>query len=255
MSKKPISEKTSEILFNHYFLRAFRLGEISVYAPSSVEEFKNGYDSKLIGLSSFRELYLQYKAPIYSENKRHFTIKVTKHQHRMLKQYPDHTAYYVAHTFTSLKDILDAQKKLRISINFLKYFVAIEISSLPEEITFFQYSQPSSHRESLRIRYKKTSDGNCRIASNKIVGSACLRGNQLAEKFKNHCIGTLVQLPKDFDYQDVRHSVFDLTENHKVHDNFMWQMTPLKAQVMADGCSKTDFGIHLRKELMYTNDI
>lgn len=255
MSKKPISEKTSEILFNRYLLQAFRLGEMSLYAPSSVEEFKNGYDLKLIGLSSFRELYLQFKAPSYSESRRRFTISVTNHQHRMLKQYPDRTAYYVAHTFTSIKDFIDAQRKLQISMNFLRYFVAIEISSLPDEIAFFQYSQPSSHRESLCIRYKKASDGNSRIARNKIVGSACLRGNQLAEKFKNDCIGTLVQLSNDSDYQEVRHSLFDPTENRKVPGTFMWQMTPLKAQVMADGCGNTDFGIHLRKELTYTNCI
>lgn len=43
------NEKTTEILFNRYFLQSFRLGEVVLYAPSSREEYEKGYDARLTG--------------------------------------------------------------------------------------------------------------------------------------------------------------------------------------------------------------
>jgi hypothetical protein len=39
-----MSEKAAEILFNRYMLQSFGLGGAQLFAPSSIEEFKNGYD-------------------------------------------------------------------------------------------------------------------------------------------------------------------------------------------------------------------
>ncbi len=53
MSIRPISEKTEEMLFTRYILQSFGLGNMSLVAPSSVEEFVQGYNVKLFGAKSF----------------------------------------------------------------------------------------------------------------------------------------------------------------------------------------------------------
>lgn len=63
MSERTISEKALEILFNRFLLQCFPLGAVQLFAPTTVEEFRSGYDSRVVGFSSLRELYLQFKAP------------------------------------------------------------------------------------------------------------------------------------------------------------------------------------------------
>ena len=113
MAFRPVSEKTAEILFNRSFLHAFPLGSLELYAPSSVEEFHNGYDAKVVGRSTFSEIYLQFKSPTYSDKRDQFTIQLTPHQHRLLKAYPPLSAYYVAPMFLSLHDLNKAQGNLK----------------------------------------------------------------------------------------------------------------------------------------------
>lgn len=160
MSARPFSEKTAEILFNRFFLQAFPLGGVQLFAPSSIEELKMGYDTKIARCSSLRELYLQFKAPLYSESRSRFTISPTQHQHRLLRKlYPPHAAYYVAPMFRSLTELNKAQEFVKTAADFLKNFICIEIATLPPQVDFFHYIQPSSHRESPLVKFKIPDDG------------------------------------------------------------------------------------------------
>src|SRR5688500_17920528 len=139
MNEKPVNEKSAEILFNRFLLQAFPLGAIELFAPSSVEEFRRGYDTKIVGLTCFREIYLQFKAPTYSKARARFTIRPTRHQHSLLQAYDIDSAYYVASTFQSLKELNEAQTSLQAEADFLQHFVCIEISHLPAVVDFFHY--------------------------------------------------------------------------------------------------------------------
>ena len=247
--KKPLPEKTEEILFNRYFLQGFRLGEVTTYAPSSVEEAKNGYDSKFLGLSTFHEIYLQFKAPTYSK-KGLFTIRTTCHQHQILRTYPSLTAYYVAHTFISFRECTEAQQNIRESVDFLKHFIAIEIASLPEDIEFFHYRKPPSHRESPQITYKCISDGNTRKAVNEVTGDGWLRGNQLVEKFKDGQAGSLILLTQDEENDlsingDSTQYLDDRREARAPEK--VWRLSPQKVSGLFSEYQGSNFGIQVRK--------
>jgi hypothetical protein len=191
---KPVSEKAAEILFNRFLLQSFPLGKIELFAPSSIEEFQKGYDSKVAGHKAFREMYLQFKSPSYSERWNLFTITLTSHQHAALKNYPPNSAYYVSPMFRSLGDLNAAQRDLTMAKDFLRYFVCIEISRLPHEVNFCQFIAPGSNRESPQVKYKIPEDGNTRRATHTIQGLGWLRGSGLLEKFRNDEIGTKVTL-------------------------------------------------------------
>jgi hypothetical protein len=247
---KPIPEKTEEILFNRFFLQGFRLGEVTMYAPSTVEEARNGYDSMFTGLSIFREIYLQFKAPTYSESRGHFTIHTTRHQHRMLKQYPPHTAYYLTHTFSSLEECTEAQRNVRIAVDFLKHFIAIEIAFLPNDVDFFHYYKPHSHRESPQIAYKRTSDGVTRKAEHEVIGDGWLRGNQLVEKFKDDHIGALVLLTADGEKESSGQRgrvAFTAAEDILDAPHRFWRLSPREVDYLLSDRTDTSFGIHVRK--------
>ena len=145
-------------------------------------------------MNSFRELVLQFKSPRFSEPKNRFTISLTRHQHILLKEYPQFSAYYVTHTFTSIVELFDQQRAVKTSADFLKYFVCIEVSSLPLDVDFIQYTKPESHRESPNLRFKQTCDGSTRTAAHKIEGKGWERGNTLIDKLKNDAVGTIVEL-------------------------------------------------------------
>ncbi|MFT3879956.1 MAG: hypothetical protein QM703_09895 [Gemmatales bacterium] len=206
MSLQPISEKTAEILFNRYLLQSFPLGGVELFAPTSFEEYKNGYDAKFYGTSSFREIYLQFKSPTYSASKARFTISPTTHQHLRLKDYPPRTAFYVAPMITSMAELNAIQASLKSSLDFLKYFICIDANNLPNVVSFLQYEQPTSHRESPRIRYKIPDDGGIRTAQHPIGVEDWLRGNQLQDKFKKGIIGTECNLAACDSFERSGHS-------------------------------------------------
>lgn len=198
MNKRPISEKSAEILFNRFLLQSFPLGRVQLFAPTSFEEFRNGYDARVVGFSSFRELYLQFKAPLYSESRARFTVSATAHQHRLLKSYPPRSAYYVAPMFKSLAELNAAQSNLHTAADFLKNFVCIEVAPLPTELDFFHYVQPPSHRESPQVKYKTPGDGQTRTAIHPVNGDGWLRGSTLLTKFKANEIGVRCDLASDY---------------------------------------------------------
>ena len=191
MSNSPVfSEKAAEILFNRFFLQTFALGSVQLFAPSSIEEFRNGYDTKVTGCSSLREIYLQFKAPKYSERRRLFTVQLTAHQHRRLQDfYPAHAAYYVAAMFTSLAEVNSAQASVKTATDFLKHFVCIQVASLPSDVDFLHYIRPSSHRGSPCVKFKVPNDEHSHTASHPIHADAWLRGNTLAARFNAGTVG------------------------------------------------------------------
>jgi len=194
VSVRPISEKAAEILFNRFLLQSFPLGSIQLFAPSSAEEFRNGYDAMLVGFSSLREVYLQFKAPMYSENRGRFTISSTPHQHLLLKAYPPRSAYYVAPMFRSLAELNAEQASVRTAADFLKNFVCVEVAPLPERLDFFHYVHPSNHRESPLVKFKTPADGSTRTAVHPVSGDGWVRGSALLTKFKAAEVGVHLDL-------------------------------------------------------------
>lgn len=231
MSKRTISEKSLEILFNRFLLQSFQLGAVQLFAPTSVEEFRSGYDSKIVGFSSLRELYLQFKAPLYSEARDRFTVTPTDHQHALLKAYPPQTAYYVVPTLRSLAELNSAQRDLASASEFLKHFICIEVSTLPSDVSFFQYTKPATHRESLQIAFKTSQDGAVRIAQHPIASDGCQRGNMLLAKFKTGDVGWIPSLTNE---GQKRASTLE----HDTHRPDIF--------TVADGLVATDFGVLLR---------
>ena len=190
MSVRPASEKAAEILFTRFLLQSFPLGSVQLFAPSSIEESKNGYDTSVAGCSLLHEVYLQFKAPTYSEGRELFTIKLTPHQHRLLQsRYPPRAAYYVAAMFKSLAELNSAQADVKTAADFLKHFVCIEATALPPEVEFLHYIQPSNHRESPLVRFKIPNDGPTRTASHPVDTDGWLRGSTLLKKFKAKEVG------------------------------------------------------------------
>ena len=217
---KPVSEKAAEILFNRFLLQSFPLGTIELFAPSSAQEFKSGYDSKLAGHVAFREIYLQFKAPTYSNRRNLFTISVISHQHQLLKAYPPHSAYYVAPMFRSLRELNEAQRDLTVAVDFLKHFVCIEVSGLPSEVDFFHFLQPESHRESPQVKYKTPADSTTKTATHAVQRPGWLSGSGLVTKFRDNEIGSTFPLEfkqvDDVLYAEARESgqgsLFDCAE-------------------------------------------
>ena len=186
-----MSEKGFEILFNRFALNKFNLGELVLYAPTSYEEFTNGYDTKITGLETFREIILQFKSAAINKKGDLFTAQITKHQHEILNKYDSDTAYYILPTFESIKELNKIQASLKSSNDFLKYCICIDASKLPEQVDFIQYRKPDSHKESPLIKYKIPEDGKVKKAKHNIKGNAWCRGSTLLDKFKSNSNGTV----------------------------------------------------------------
>jgi hypothetical protein len=234
MSERPISEKALEILFNRYLLQSFPLGAVQLLAPTTFEEFRSGYDSKVVGFSSLRELYLQFKSPLYSETRDRFTVTPTRHQHLLLKQYPQRTAYYVASTLRSLTELNAAQRDLASAADFLRHFICIEVSALPEDVSFFHYTKPASHRESPRLAFKTPQDGKRRTAPHHVNNDGWLRGSALLSKFRTGDVGATVLL-------DARCDAEESWGQNKMFCPDLYEV--------AGGLSASEYGILLRMPL------
>jgi hypothetical protein len=185
MSTRPISEKAAEILFNRYMLQSLPLRSVQLFAPSSIEEFKTGYDAKVVGMSSFREIYLQFKSPYYSEARHRFTISLTPHQHRLLQAFPLESAYYVSPMFRTLAELNAVQSAVTTSVDFLKYYLCIDAVAIPGNVDFIQYICPASHRESPQAQYKTADDGQVRTAQHQVAARAWSRGSTLLNRFRD----------------------------------------------------------------------
>jgi hypothetical protein len=248
MSFRPVSEKAAEILFTRFMLQAFPLGQLELFAPSSAEEFISGYDAKLVGRASFRELYLQFKAPTYSERYDRFTIRPTAHQHRLLKAYPANSAFYVAGMFRSLHDFNTQQTHLHTVADFMARFVCIEVSALPDRIDFFHFFYLSPNSQLLHVACKVPEDGLTRIARHAVSERGWLRGHTLLTNFKADALGVVVGL----DDSDLSPASDDVARAQgMLFNESVWYPSRSQLYELSGDCTPSDFGIHLRKENTY----
>lgn len=171
------------MLFNRYFLQSFGLGQITLYAPSSREEYEKGYDAKLTNSQSFNEIYLQFKRPRLKGNQ--FLLSTSIHQHKNLQKRPPNSCYYVGHTFRDLQEFERAQRDARTWRDFLKYFVLIEISCLDPNLTTIAYQR---NEKSLLPR-TVLSEGKTRISSKRYFTGTVFR-----DAFSRQEVGAYISL-------------------------------------------------------------
>lgn len=230
MTTRP-SEKSIEILFNHYLLQMFPAGSISLIAPSSVEEYITGYDTKIIGSSSFQELYLQFKSPShYSAITNKSTIRTYQgymQQHHLLQAYPPKTAYYVSHTFHTITEMLDAQRLSKTPEEFLRHYIAIETSQLPVLMTFLHHSRDASNTDILDVGYMR------RILPS--TSPACIRGDDLVKKFRSAQAGIRVQLTDT-----------PLEDDYLYREDRIWRVSLEHIKEMCSNNIDSEFGVLIR---------
>src|SRR5262249_46790106 len=138
---KAPNEKLIELLFTRHSLQ-YCGSETVLYAPSTREEYRNGYDAKFTGKEGCVELCLQFKTP--SLTKDGFTVSIREHQHQTLLSYPRNSAFYVTHAFRTIAEIQQCQLEAIQAKDFLKYYIAIEAHSLCPRANFVQYVRDSS---------------------------------------------------------------------------------------------------------------
>lgn len=162
-------EKQVEMLFNHHFLLSFPKGTVALFAPSSREECKLGYDASFTGFKGCFELRLQFKRPRLRKDYG-FTIDLSPHQHIELQRWPQDSAYYVSANFRSLEELQSLLITPIEPADFLHHFLAVEVKNL------------SSTRAG--IRYHK--EGN-------VEASHWLYGDDLVDRFKQYQAGHLMK--------------------------------------------------------------
>ncbi len=183
--QKAPSEKNIEILFVRHALNL--CGEsATLFAPSTREEYKSGYDAKFVG-QGCREIYLQFKTPRIL-TKGGFSISLNPPQHKRLLNYPPDAAFYVFSAFTSKEDLKEQQIQLPKPKDFLNLYLAVEVHSMPLTTDFFHYSC-CAYKKPCNVKFKLERDGNIQSAPHQVDGKACYQGASLIKSFKNRRIG------------------------------------------------------------------
>lgn len=188
----PISEKAAELLFSRYLLQALGLRKAQLFAPSSWEERKTGYDQSIVGLARFREVNLQFKSPEVVERWSRFTVRLSKAQHHTLRRlYPERTAFYVAHTFTSLKQVNEEQMSpnLAAARDFLKNFICIDAHALPIKARSVHYLRPEGSAKPQTPTFKSEGDGSARTDGRPLEKACWFRGDALLDALGSGTIG------------------------------------------------------------------
>lgn len=195
MAGKEISEKHFEMLFTWAALQDATLRKMHIHAPTSYDEYKKGYDAKLVGTSSFKEIYLQFKAPNYSERDGRFSISITPHQHTLLQiRYPAKSAYYVFSLIRSMSELNAVQSQLKAASEMLSHYVCIDAAALPAEVDFIHVDIPAKHTAVPKARYKVPEDGDrLRTARHVLSTKDVLRGHILMNHFKRAEAGHTVR--------------------------------------------------------------
>lgn len=190
----PVSEKAAEILFNRHMLQWLGLGKAQLFAPTTPEEFRSGYDAKIVGTDSLRELYLQFKAPNYSERDNRFTFELTPHQHARLLRYPAGSAFYVAGHFASLQQLNVVQSSVGTTEEFLRYYVCVDVSGVPASARSVTFAVPPSHRHSVEPGYKDSRHGKSPKDYAALEPRFWERGNSLVSRLKQGQVGRVLTL-------------------------------------------------------------
>lgn len=238
-----MNEKLLETLFNRFALQCFRLGEAWVHTPSSREEFVNGYDSRIVGVGSLREIILQFKKP--NPTRRGFTIAVTPHQHEKLRSlYPPRTAYYVSATFRDFAEIQVAQRQVQKAADFLRYYVAVEIrGTLPNDVNFIQYERHEASWAGRNIKYKCERDGATKTATHAVSSRGGWEsGTNLIRKFKQRTAGSLIRLFGDD--EDCLDSAKQVYSGERLGE--AWWPLAVELERAVDAESSADFPTALR---------
>lgn len=231
MPKIP-NEKLIETLFNYSALRFLEAEKVTLYAPSTREEFTCGYDSKLIGANGFDELYVQFKTPSLLNNDGR-SMKARTHQHARLLRYPPRTAYYVAHTFESIPEIQEVQRTATGPADFLRRYCAVEASQFEESVTTVRYYV--FHPEQCGdICYKLGSDLG-RKPTRPIDEREWINGEELLSRFARGEIGARVVLVSsgDANGQAARQAKEQAVMGERRGE--VWVMSPGEADAMASG--------------------
>jgi hypothetical protein len=189
-----ISEKAAEILFCRHMLQWLGLGNAQLFAPTTRKEYESGYDSKIVGSDSMREIYLQFKAPTYSERDRRFTCNLTEHQHLRLRNYPNGTAFYVAAYFKSLDQFNNAQSSTNTTEDFLRNYICIDVKGVADDARCLTFCTPSTMRHSLEPGYKDSRHSNSPKSYTPIESMHCKKGNLLISLLKQEKVGRLIDL-------------------------------------------------------------
>jgi hypothetical protein len=188
-----VSEKAAEILFNRFMLQWFGLGGAQLFAPTSRQEYDHGYDGKVVGFGAMRELYLQFKSPSLSERDRRFTVTLDPRQHSRLRTYPAGSAYYVAGMFSSMADFNRAQTEVRTAEDFLRHFLCVDASALPDNARRVTYGIPESHSHSPRPGYKTGENGRSPLDYVSLDRDTWDRGNTLVDRLRKGQVGRVIR--------------------------------------------------------------
>ena len=89
-----------------------------------------------------------------------------------------------------------------------------------------------------------------RKAEHEVIGDGWLRGNQLAEKFKDDHIGALVLLTADGEKESSGQPgrvVFTASEDILDAPLRFWRLSPREVDYLLSDRTDTSFGIHVRK--------
>ncbi len=184
------SEKMTEMLFCRYALQTFGLQDATLYAPSSRQEFINGYDAAFVGGASCRELYLQFKRPSRAWGR--FRIKLVPHQHERLQHYPPGAAFYVGHIFESVQELQQAHKGIRTAKEFLKYFVAVDVNGIAPNASRIEYDRSDKTSQPSGVRYRCQRGKSA--PQHTVPHGKWYRGGQLLDLYKRGGVGHHVTL-------------------------------------------------------------
>jgi hypothetical protein len=242
---KAPNEKLIETLFTHYALRVLGDTGVTIYTPSTREEYKKGYDAALMGASAFDELFMQFKTPALLECGG-YSFGTRPRQHRRLQLYPPNTAYYVTHTFESLVQIQEAQRHAAEDPDaFLRHYLAIEIERLEPDVTRFRYYAPAPDYEPECVSYKLKPERK-RTPGNRVACGGWLTGDELLRRFLARALGARVFLlgGKDETNEDTERVLPAGVDMPPL------SMSPDKADRMAGKETGTDWGTALRKNFV-----
>lgn len=137
----PISEipnkNWTEHLFIAYLIQSFRLGHIQYLHPVNAEDFSALYP--LQAFSRGHEVLLQFCQVKKIKNK--MVMNISPEVHKKLKQRKAGTAFYVGHIFEKTSEVNNAQFSLKSAKDFLRNFILVDASTLPNETVKIRYGK------------------------------------------------------------------------------------------------------------------
>ena len=241
------NEKLIETLFTHHALLVLGTTGASVYTPSTREEYEKGYDARLMGASGFDELYLQFKTPNLLQGDGYlddYGFATTAHQHERLQDCPLDTAYYVTHLFRSVEQIQRAQHGAKEPLDFLRWYVAIEVGRLDAQLQRFRYSASLADLRTHSVLYNTRADRTRKHPKTPLASGSWIPGDELLLRFRDSRIGAQVILAGTAAEKPV-----DLPRLRALSDRAC-MMSPTRAREMVRADEQGDWGTMLRKNIV-----